>query len=61
LSSLKRIIYRYHLENPFVLLYSTNATKKQIDSNYKHTALVFYELQDGQIYRKPELNKATRR
>jgi hypothetical protein len=61
LSSLKRIIYRHHLENPRVAPCGATAAERQIDSNHKHTALRFYELQDGQIYRKPELDKATGR
>ena len=60
LDASKRMTYCYHLQNPSMAPYDIGA-KQQADSNAKHTAQTYYELQDSQIYQRAEFDKATRR
>ena len=59
LTDLKRDTMRWHLNNRTAKPRGETIIERQADSNSKHYALSYFELQDQQIYRKAELLRGT--
>lgn len=54
LTSTKRSDCRHYLNNRSITQYSSNKAQRQQQAQVKHWALTYFELQDNQVYRKPE-------
>jgi hypothetical protein len=57
LTPLKCYDYRYYLNNRLAVSDAVDKARRRRQAHDKHWALTFFELQDNQVYRRPEQKK----